>query len=589
MKQRLYMVQVNGRYGENVYLPYSVGLLWAYARTFPEIAAAYDMIDFLYLKEPIEAAVARLVAPDLIAISCYVWNWEWSKAFARAVKERWPNCRIVVGGVQVQDESPEILLENPQFDFAIYGEGEGAFADFLRARACNGDSLSSVGSLIWRNGPAIRVNPRRAFTDLAELRSPYLDGVFDAMLAREPRWQVLQETTRGCPYACTFCAWGQAALSDLRQLPLERVLGEIEWFGQHHAPYLDNADANFGIVKRDVDIARHMVATKAKYGYPQTFRAAFAKNSNEVIWEIANLMHGAGMLKSVTLAMQSMDADVLVNIKRKNIKFDKFGDLIKRYDDAGIPTYTELILGLPGETLDQFLDGVEKNLAAGMHQGLFMYVNLMLNNTEQHQADYIATHGLKTLPLKAMLTHGTPDESAIREVQPVIVETAAMTHDEWKRGWLYAKVIEVFHSQGLLRDIAVALHGRGLSYRDFYGSLIRWIGIRPTTVAAREVAGLKDVLERALADGVWDCVDPRLGDISWPPEEFAFARICLELDRFYDEVDDFLIGQGAEDEEIAAQRAAPARPTGDTVVWAREMVWYGRKGYANKKKLPPRD
>lgn len=1001
MKKRLYMVHAQGRYGENVYIPYTCGLLWAYARTFPEIANAYEMVDFLYLKEPIETAVARLEDPQLLAISHYIWNAEWNKAFAKAVKLKFPSCIIIVGGVQVPDESPRILEENPEFDAAVYGEGEGAFVDFLRAHLEDGPTnYVGVGSLIYRTHCAIVVNQRRPFTDLAELRSPYLDGVFDALWPREPRWQILHETgTRGCPYAsfagdtlvalpdrivrldeevyshkttlpcpdlshvhrvgkddprlvsqgqreclklsfsnglsltvtpshpmlvvrnekivdskacelevgdwipveigqntitklvplvepsktkaenlasphagqgrrvpetvdlpkhltdevawltgyligdgclpaddrpavqfavdkrtlvplkavvenlfglplkihdssfttkmqhgtihsrkvaqffreslgmqsgeaklkvpraifrspgdvvrafldglwcadgywptqkapylttvseqlanecaalihwigdaalvrkikvgeregtfknhkpfvyriewhgedcrkrlygrpcvashvpairhtyrdrkgvlrlrttpqnnccregsprvvlqhfepkhplldrrfvfvkvksikaagtretydvhhhpehkiaangayvrqCSFCAWGQAALNDVRQIPDERVIAEIDWFGRHKIFYVDGCDANFGLLKRDVSLTKHLAATKAKYGYPQTFRTSFAKNSNEVVWEIANILSDAKMLKSVTLAMQSMDDEVLINIKRKNIKFNKFGDLLKRYEDAGIPTYTELILGLPGESLDMFLDGIDKNLEAGQHAGLFCYLNILLNNTEQKDPKYIAAHGLRALPMKAMLTHGTPDNTVPREMQDIIVETAAMPHDDWKQAYLYSKVIEIFHAQGLLQNVAIALHDRdGVKYRDFYSHLTKWLRLRPTTVAGREFATLEQLLDGVLAGGLWDCQDDRLGEISWPPEEFAFARICLEKDTFYDEIEDFLLGQGVEDDEIASQREVIAPPWDDTVAWSREVIWYGRKSTGAK-------
>ena len=596
-KRRLYLVHVQGKYGPNQYPPFSVGCLWAYARQFSDITDAYEMVDFLYLKEPIEKAIARLDRPDIVGLAHYIWNAEWNMQFARAVKAKFPNCTIIVGGVQVHDESPRTLEECEAFDFAVYGEGEGAFADFLRAHAAADlndvffSSYQDVGSLIWRwnerininsDASEIVVNPRRDFVPLEDLRSPYLDGVFDDLWAREPRWQILQETTRGCPYLCSFCAWGQAALAELRPFPAERVFGEIDWFGKRKVDYLDNADANFGITKRDVEIARQLAATKAKYGFPKTFRTSFAKNSNDTIWEIANIFHDAKMLKSVTLAMQSMDEGVLVNIKRKNIKFSKFGELVARYEAAGIPTYTELILGLAGETLDMFLDGIDKNLDAGQHSGLFTYLNLVLNNTEQSTLEYRQVHGIESLAMPAMLSHGTPDPAVPRERQEVVIATAAMPHEDWRKGFLHGRVIEAFHSMGLLQDVAIAAHGRGVSYRDFYSGLIAWMRSRPETVAGDAFANIEKVLDRALAGGLWDCVDPILGDISWPPEEFAFARICLELDKFYDEVEEYLVTLPLTGDEIAMQRQQLVRPGGDIPTWARETVWYGRRGYQRK-------
>lgn len=585
MKKRLYLCHAQGRYGDNTYIPLSVGVLWAYAQTFPEITDAYEMIDFLYLKESIEKAVSRLVEPNVLALAHYIWNAEWNKALARAVKAKWPNCTILVGGVQVQDESPKILEENPYFDFAIYGEGEGAFVDFLQAHSQPPSEIQyvGVGSLIYRTHSGIVTNARRAFVDLAELRSPYLDGVFDELWKREPRWQILHETSRGCVYQCIFCAWGQAALNELRLFPEERIFAELEWFGKHQVDYIDNADANYGIVKRDIELAKALVAVKAKHGYPKTFRTSFAKNSNEIIWQIANILHEAKMLKSVTLAMQSMNDDVLVNIKRKNIKFSKFGDWLQRYEEAGIPTYTEIILGLPGETLDTFLDGIDKNLEAGQHTGLFTYCNIMLNNTEQNTPEYIKTYGLRTLPLQAMLTHGTPDDSVPREKQEIVVATSSMVHIKWKHAYLHGKVIEIFHAQGLLQELAIICHERGMRYREFYGQLLTWCLDHPWTVAGCEVTRIHRLLDGALAGGSWDCVDLRFGDISWPPEEFAFIRICCDLDKFWFEMEPFLTERGLTQIEIDQQREAIIGPVlGDEARWAREVVWYQRKGYSRK-------
>lgn len=208
-RKRLYLVQVNQRYGENVYVPYSVGCVWAYARTIPAIQDAYEFCGFLYLKEPIARAVAKLDNPDLVCLSLYIWNERWSCELAKAVKARWPNCKVLVGGVSVWDESTRTLDDHPCYDFAIYGEGEGAFADFLVEHAKESPSYSACGSLVYRDEDGLaRANKRRAFIELDKLRSPYLDGVFDPILPMERRWQTLAETNRGCPYFLLILCMG---------------------------------------------------------------------------------------------------------------------------------------------------------------------------------------------------------------------------------------------------------------------------------------------------------------------------------------------------------------------------------------------
>ena len=202
--KRLYLVQCNNRFGDNVYPPYSVGLLYSYAKTFPEIASAYEMCGFLYLKEPIRDAVARLHEPDLVAVALYIWSERWSREFILAVKRKWPACKVLVGGVSVWDESPRTLAENPEYDFAIYGEGEGAFVDFFREHVKDVPDYASCGSLVWRDEEGIKINKRIAFTDLKLLPSPYLDGSFDSILGKEGRIQALFETHRGCPTRAPF-------------------------------------------------------------------------------------------------------------------------------------------------------------------------------------------------------------------------------------------------------------------------------------------------------------------------------------------------------------------------------------------------
>lgn len=356
----------------------------------------------------------------------------------------------------------------------------------------------------------------------------------------------------------------------------------MDWFGFNKSPYVDGTDANFGVLARDEQIAEEIVRTKERWGQPEKFRTSYAKYSNpqiaERIFRIAKVLNHSGQIKAVTLALQSMNEGTLVDIKRKNIAMDKFRDFIKRYDAEGIPTYTELILGLPSETLESFIDGINRNLDAGQHSGLFIYLNIMLANTDQSDPEYIKQHGLRTIPMQAMLSHGIPDPDTVPEIQGTVVETATMPHADWRRAWLFSKTVEVFHGQGLLQLTAInAREALGIRYRDFYGRLVDWLLSNLDTVASREMIGIQGVLDRALAGGSWDCVDPRLGAISWPPEEFAFARICLQLDSFYNEIEGFCQGIPCE-----LLRDVDGPEPGMEEEWATQVVWYGRKGKGSK-------
>ena len=588
MKRRLYIAAVNNRYGRNVFLPLAAGLVWGHASR-RGLASEWQLPPggTLYLKEPVDTALARLEAPDLVAFSSYVWNHEWNKALARAVKARWPRCLTLVGGVQVREGDGASLRAAGEFDLGVYGEGEGAFADVLEALAGGGD-LASVPSLLWRSGDGqVVANARRAEVPLEEVPSPYLDGFFDE-ISSDGRWsyQALQESNRGCPYSCTFCAWGAASLSKLRQFPTERVVSEFEWMARHGVDLLYSCDANFGILKRDLELAEALVRVKERFGRPRQFRAAFAKNSNEAVLEISRCLARADMLKATTLALQSMDDRVLGLVKRKNIKYERLADLSARYEAAGIPTYAEVIVGLPGETLRGFVGGLDALLDAGQHDGVSVYLCLLLENTELASPESREAHGIVSAPLRAILYHGTPEPGAVEEVQETVVGTALMPRADLRRAVLYAWLLQALHALGLSQHLARRLREKGTRYSALYEALLDRALAEPRGALGEEVGRLAAAWDLAEAGGPWDLVDERFGDVMWPPEELLFLRLACRSGEFYEELRRALPEAR---ELVDEQESVFQPPPSEREAWyAREAVWYGRKGPgARLRSRPP--
>src|SRR5262249_24207832 len=130
----LYLFQFSFRYGDEIYLPYSAGILWAYARTFPEIAQNFENKGFVFVREQPDAIITRVEEPSVAAFSTYVWHWEMSVAVARELKRRYPNCLTVFGGPQVPDADRlgDFFVQHPYIDIAVHGEGEITFAELLK-------------------------------------------------------------------------------------------------------------------------------------------------------------------------------------------------------------------------------------------------------------------------------------------------------------------------------------------------------------------------------------------------------------------------------------------------------------------------
>ena len=582
--RNVYLAQVNNKFGENkVFFPYSVGLLQAYAKAQPDIKESYQFARPIFLRENPRGIAKSLDNPDVLGISCYIWNWEWSNSLAREAKKIYPDALVVMGGPQVPNRSDGFFQEHPYVDLLVHGEGEIIFSDILRERLKeNPDYARIPGLTIKENGSAVKTMPKPRLTVDELPPSPYTTGEFDELLRDFPdlEFHVTSETHRGCPYSCTFCDWGSAVFQKVRQMPNERIRAEYDWVAQKKIPLIYNADANFGIFERDVELTDYLISLKKSTGFPQQLRANWAKNSHERMFNMAKKLTEAEMGIGVTLSLQSLDTRVLEIIKRKNIKFDNFTNLVRRYEEAGIPTYTELILALPGETYESFANGLETLFEGGQHEGVNIYLCTLLPNSEMSNPEYIAKHGIRSVRSPILQNHATPGEDPITEYSDMVIATDSMPPEDFRKSFLFSWATQTFHSIGLARDIAIHLKKNGIPFRNFYEKIL---SAYPDTVIGRQITLANKCLDRALSGGEWGEIDPKYGQVIWPLEEFSFLNFVTgNLDGFYSQLEgminkDFI---SLPREIIQRQRArlrTPEEFDGDIKKYAREAVWFGRK------------
>jgi radical SAM superfamily enzyme YgiQ (UPF0313 family) len=165
---------------------------------------------------------------------------------------------------------------------------------------------------------------------------------------------MILESNRGCPYGCTFCDWGSATASKIRQFDLDRIFAELEWSALNRFEVIAFADANFGSFARDVDIAQRTADLKRTHGYPQQLGTNYAKNSVKHLKPIVEALVKGDIIAKGLLSLQSMDEDTLSVINRKNIKLEKYEALAAEFRANNLPLYIDLMMGLPGSTLKSF-------------------------------------------------------------------------------------------------------------------------------------------------------------------------------------------------------------------------------------------
>src|SRR3989344_2690540 len=261
------IVQINNSFSVQDYLPLSAGYLEAYARSHVPHMDAHSFLQPIYKRLPVEDAVSRLSSSDMVGFSTYTWNKNLSLAIAKRLKGEKPECLIVFGGPEVTEQAEGFLRRNPFIDCVVYGEGEIAFASILEKYQPDEHVwMYHVSSLRFiENGVYCSTPQAPRLNDLAVLPSPYLTGLFDGLMRSHPEteWLAMWETDRGCPFKCTYCDWGVLG-KGVVDFPLDRVCAEFEWFGRNKIGYVFCCNANFGIKKRDVDIARYAAEVKKK-------------------------------------------------------------------------------------------------------------------------------------------------------------------------------------------------------------------------------------------------------------------------------------------------------------------------------------
>ncbi len=538
MKKNIYFVQVGVSHSSPCFLPYSAGCIVAYIKNDSVINENYETADIIGVREPISVVLKKFHSPDYVAFSTFVWNLEYNKALAKELKKLYPDVKIIFGGHSVPHDNS--FLEKYSFiDYLMHNEGEKAMAMFLKAIK-NGDDLSTVPNLSYRGKDGNIKTSDYHPEDISSYPSPYTEGVFDSLLSEYPEveFHATLETNRGCPYTCSYCEW--CFTKKIRQFPMDKIKAEIEWIAKNKIPYCYCADANFGILKRDVEIAEYVARQNKKYGYPNVFKPCYAKNSDDTVFKAGYILNSNHIDKGVTLAYQTLDLKTLENIGRKNLTLEHFSDLYSRYSEAGIPTYTELILGLPGETYDSFCKGICDLLESGQSNSMTVYECQVYDNSVMGDPKYREKYGIKVSRIPFLGIHYNPDFSGITEYMDIITETAAMPKEDWVKAYMFSVVLQTFHHLGLTRYFAIYLNKeKDVSYYTFYTQLFNYIYNENSGYINSFFVDLYNrKMDTATAD--WTYQKDIFGPTGWYFEEGAFLEMIYRSDVFWSEIKLFL-------------------------------------------------
>ncbi|MBU0970064.1 MAG: radical SAM protein [Proteobacteria bacterium] len=450
-------------------VPLNIGLIGANVKK--RLGVSVEVKLFKYPDVLIETA--KSLPPHIIGFSCYMWNETLSMHVAKMIKTYYPGVLTVFGGPNIDpsvNALGALLQHHSYIDYIVPFEGEQVFADiaasFLETQrieklkektilgaASYADKLCYIEAEIKKNRNI-------------EYPSAYLSGMLDEFLA-DPYLHPLFETNRGCPFSCTYCVWGCSNNNSMRMWPHEQIMDEFDYVDKR-AANRDSwiiADANFGILKRDIEFAERLgyISEKAP-GIKHIIVWDTKNNMNRTI-EIADKLKKRN---NSLIAFQSLDEDVLRNVKRDNIRLSSLIKHIDYLKSRNINTETHILTGLPGETYENHLNSLKKCFDFGI-QEITANETMMLSGSEMAMEETRKKYEMKTKYRLQRNAYGYYWDNWIIESEELITQTDSMDEDQNLKLKLLHFFIWLFWNSNILKPLLAAAISRGINPVDILG------------------------------------------------------------------------------------------------------------------------
>lgn len=317
----------------------------------------------------VEQVLERLDA-DVFGMSCWTANRRGVAITARAIKRLHPNALVVIGGPHATPLAPEMLAHYPDIDLVCVGESEATFLEILERRA-KGEPLTDVLGTVFRRGKAIERAPERpALSNIDVLEIPH--RYFDTHIVM---------TSRGCPWACTFCgaetSWGRG----FRGHSTEYVLDMLELaLSRARVKMLQIKDDTFTTnKKRVIELCRGIRARKLNFFWSCDTRVDVL--SEELLYE----MRLAGCQR-LSLGVESGSQRILDAIYKK-IKTEEIIEAAEMAKRVGLHVRFYMMLGNRGETAETFRETLEFLERAKPHQYIFSCLSVFPGTRDFHDAE----------------------------------------------------------------------------------------------------------------------------------------------------------------------------------------------------------
>ena len=577
---KIAFLEIAPAFSNQVKLPYSTSVIWSYCQTNSYIQQNFevDIDDWIYIHEPVDVIFEKIKDCDIIGVSNFIWNQSINNQVCKKLKEYNKSVLIIYGGLGTPNDADNFLSQHDFIDVVVNGEGEYAFKEIL---------------LNYPNVKKIYKSER--VSNIDEMPSPYLNGLFDQIVKHKSHsynFEALIEPTRGCPYTCTFCEIGDTYFTKIKKQSTNKIFKELEWISNQKIDYMHIIDNNFGMLPLHDTITDHLIHLNSTNGYPNALNLTWAKNKKPILFSIAKKLQEAGLQKGVTIALQSMNNKTLEAIERSNSDNTNLKTLFKIFQKEKIPTYIELIMGLPLESAEEFKDNVYYLIDDLNYKNYIgMYVLSALPNTKFNDKHYIKEHKIKCVDTCPVFYHHTnPTDILQQETEKVVVETSVMKYNECIDLYVWRWFIITCHFLGWFRVFSSHLKQRyNISHKEFYTCLFEYITNNKSFIHY-EYLITKELIKAVLKQKYpWGRGIEDVSSMYWEYEEATSIEIAKNKDAFYSIVDDFMYEYFTWDYnkniryddilevQINSMKDPYQHYNGNIEKWAVECLWWGRR------------
>lgn len=281
--------------------------------------------------------------PDIIGLSCYIWNIDMTLKLAGLLKKVLPRVVVILGGPEVSYDPLEVMQKNSFIDYIVQGEGENTFRTLLAALLSHAP-VNTIEGLSFRQKGEVVVGKPQVVGDVNTIPFPYCEKDIEGLKDKI----IYYESARGCPFSCQYCL--SSATSGVRFFNLERVYRELEFFIKHNVRQVKFVDRTFNARKEHyLPILRFLAKQECRTNFH--FEIAVDLLDEEVLTFLREVPVGRFQFE---IGIQSTNQQTLDKISRHN-NWPRIVDHVTRIVSYNnIHVHLDLIIGLPYENVTLF-------------------------------------------------------------------------------------------------------------------------------------------------------------------------------------------------------------------------------------------